>query len=360
MQIFFKKNWDSSKERYIKWWNQEGVIISCWKGYSKFSAEDIFKTKLLSWRDFWSDPEYSARYNEYVLSNLDYPLDILPIAKPDLGPGSLCLFLGSDIKDFSEKTIWYDPADFDIFAKPFEFEPECKWWQIQQKIIRKNLEYSKGRYMVGFPDLIENLDIMASLLGTENLLFALTEKPQKIKEKIFEINQIYFEVYNRIYEMIKDEKGCACFGAFNLWAPGKVAKVQCDVSVLISPSMFKDIVIPALDEQCRWLDYSMYHIDGSAELRHLDNLLKIENLKAFEWTPEPTVPSGGSAQWFDLYKRILAAGKSLQLIHIKPQEVETIFENLGTNGLYLAVDCDTPAEFEQIEKIHESISEVSN
>jgi len=357
MDKFFKKNWHDSKKRYIKWWNQQGSIISSWSGFSKFSANDVFRGEVPSWADFWSNPECSARYNEYVLANLSYPADILPIARTDLGPGSLCLFLGCGIKAFSDRTVWYSAADYDIFKEPLKFNANG-WWHVQQSIIQKNLEYSSGRYFVGCPDLIENLDVLASLMGTEQLLFALSEKPAQIIEKTFEINQVYFEVYNRIYEMLKDEEGNFCYGPFNLWAPGKTAKVQCDFSVFISPAMFKEFVVPALTQQCSAMDYTMYHIDGSDELRHLDMLLEIENLKAFEWTPEPSVNSGGSAEWFDFYKRILNAGKSLQLIHIRPKEVEPLFENLGTKGLYLAVDCQTPAELERLEKIQESICEV--
>ena len=39
-------------------------------------------------------------------------------------------------------------------------------------------------------------------------------------------------------------------------------------------------------EQCRWLDHSLYHLDGTQALHQLPALLAIEELDAIEWTPQ--------------------------------------------------------------------------
>jgi len=69
--------------------------------------------------------------------------------------------------------------------------------------------------------------------------------------------------------------------------------------------MFEQFVMPALTEQCDWLDYSMFHLDGHQCIPHLDLILSIDSLNAVEWTPDPQVPGGGNPRWFDMYRKIL-------------------------------------------------------
>ncbi len=95
-------------------------------------------------------------------------------------------------------------------------------------------------------------------------------------------HQTFFESYSRVYDIIKMADGSAAFGAFRLWGPGKVAKVQCDTSAMFSPRMFDRFVTPALTAQCEWLDCSMFHLDGHQCIPHLDLLLDIEPLDAIE------------------------------------------------------------------------------
>ena len=80
------------------------------------------------------------------------------------------------------------------------------------------------------------------------------------------------------------------------------------------------------------------HLDGHQCLCHLDHLLAIEPLDAIEWTPDPTVPGGGSPEWYPLYRRILGAGKSVQAIGVKPDEVIPLLDAVGGKGIYISVN----------------------
>ena len=91
-------------------------------------------------------------------------------------------------------------------------------------------------------------------------------------------------MFERIYEEI-NLNGEMAFCYFSLWAPGRMAKLQSDISGMISPRHFRRFVLPFIREQCQRLDYSMYHLDGVDAMRHLDMLLEIEELNAIQWTP---------------------------------------------------------------------------
>ena len=113
---------------------------------------------------------------------------------------------------------------------------------------------------------------------------------------------------------------------------------------MISPAMFREFVVPALTEQCEWLDYSMYHLDGTTALQHLDAILEIEPLDAIEWTPQSGLEGGGSPRWYDLYRRIKTAGKSVQAVGVTPAEVAPLIDAIGPEGLYITTRCATEAE----------------
>ncbi len=42
---------------------------------------------------------------------------------------------------------------------------------------------------------------------------------------------------------------------------------------------------------------------------------------------------GGSPRWFDMYRKILAAGKAVQAIDVEPAEVLPLINACGTKGM---------------------------
>ena len=119
-----------------------------------------------------------------------------------------------------------------------------------------------------------------------------------------------------------------------IWGPGKVAKLQCDMSATFSPAMYQRFIVPALTAQCAWLDHSLYHLDGTQAMIHLDSLLSIEQLDAIEWTPQAGIETGGNRRWYDLYRRILAAGKSVQVLVARTEELIPLLDAIGPKGVY--------------------------
>lgn len=99
-----------------------------------------------------------------------------------------------------------------------------------------------------------------------------------------------------------------------LWSglPGRVAKLQCDFSAMISPDMFKEFVLPYLKKQCDYLDYSLCHLDG-----HLC--------------------------WDGIYKKILEAGKLIYAT-MKPHEVKPFVKRFGKRNVLIYTNTTTEDE----------------
>lgn len=353
MDCAWKLNWEETKQHFVDWWNHQGLVIGMWGApLTDRLHESVEKPERPSTiEEHYTTPALRARRNHYYLSRRCFPADILPIADTMIGPGSLALYLGSE-PDITEETVWFNPTMNDDLhpedRPPLSFDPENRWWKIQEETLKECTALGNGKYIVGCPDLVENIDILASLRGTPTLLTDMIERPEWVSEKVNEINQLYFDVYSRIYNIIQLEDGSSTYEAYKLWGPGKTAKVQCDASAMFSPAMFRQFVVPALSAECEWLDNSMYHLDGNQCICQLDALLEIEALDAIEWTPSPTAPPGGSPEWYDMYRKILNAHKSVQAWMLWPNEIVPLLDAVGGKGMYILALFKDEAEAESI------------
>ncbi len=357
----WKANWNETRRRFEAWWDRQGLVVGMWGApdLGRPVHEDVPAPAPPDPIDArYTDAAFRAAENHHRLARSAFPLDVLPLATTDLGPGSLALFLGST-PAFAEDTVWFHPCWEDRAdpegLPPLQFDPANAWWRTTEAILRRCVDLARGRYFVGCPDLIENMDVLASLRGGQTLLFDLVERPAWVERKIAEINEVWFAAYERIHEVIKLADGSSAFGAFYLWGPGRTAKVQCDASAMFSPKMYRRFVAPALTAQCAWLDHSLYHLDGTQALVHLDTLLAIEPLDAIEWTPQAGIETGGHPRWYDLYRRILAGGKSVQIVNVELPEVRPLLDAIGTRGVYLLIQFRNEREADAVAKLIEDL-----
>lgn len=349
--LSWKGNWEQTQQRFTEWWNQRGLVVFMTAQRPQPRERLPRPATPQSMETRWLDPNYRVSISEYLGAQTEYLAESFPFFDTQIGPGSLGLFLGAG-GELAEDTVWYSPCipDPDSYGR-IQFNPHHNLWlERHLALVDEGLHRAQGRYLVGIPDLIENLDTLAALRGDTPLLYDLIERPDWVVEKVAEINQAFFEVYDLFYKRVSAADGSCCFGPFCLWGPGKTAKLQCDISATISPRMFRQFVLPALTEQCSWLDFAMYHLDGTTCLQHLDQLLDIQPLKAIEWTPQAGRASGGSPEWYDLYRRIKAGGKSVQVIEVADEELIPLLDAIGPQGTYILMR-DTHRSLDQAEKL---------
>ena len=123
---------------------------------------------------------------------------------------------------------------------------------------------------------------------------------------------------------------------------------------MISEDDFRTFALPFLREQCDYIDYTLYHLDGVDAMRHLDAVLELENLNAVQWTPGVGQPQGGDARWYGLYKKILAAGKSVMANWVTLDELKPLLDNVGNQGLNIQMDFKSEKEIDEALKIIDS------
>ena len=347
--LLWKDDWPAARAALTAWWEHRGLALSV-SAPKDEPWEAIPKPEERTPEYRWTNADYWKRSSIYYLSRTYFGGAAFPVLSTDIGgPGSLGLFLGA-IGRPGPDTLWYDPVIKDPGAHPaLQLNRGGEWWKRHFDLLEQGVRENHGRYLVGLPDLIENIDTLAQLRDGQTLLLDLLERPEWVKDQIAGINQCFFEAYDAMLPYVSDPWGGTTFTAFGLWGPGKVAKVQCDFSCMIGPDMFREFVVPALTEQCGWLDYSMYHLDGTTAVHQLDALLEIEPLDAIEWTPQTGLPGGGSPQWYDLYRRIKAAGKSVQAVGVEAAEVKPLLDAVGPEGMFIHVlPCASESEAREL------------
>ena len=348
----WKSNLEETKQRYINWWNHKGIILNMWEHFQEGVQPHAEITPPALAKDLsqkWFDPQWRAEYLDWYVAHSSLKADILPVANTQLGPGSLAAILGG-VFEGGEDTIWIHPNP--DFTDEIIFNPEHPNWILHKELLKACKAKANGHYFVGMPDLMEGLDVLAALKGTDRVLLDTVMQPEILEQQMQQINDIYFKVFDELYDIIREGDEMA-FCYFSSWAPGKMSKLQSDISTMISQDDYRRFVQPFIREQCQKIDYTLYHLDGVGAMHHLPALLEIEELNAIQWTPGVGEPQGGSPKWYDLYKKILACGKSVMACWVTLDELKPLLDHIGADGVHLEMDFHNEKEVEQAMRIVE-------
>ena len=268
----------------------------------------------LKWKDMedkYQNPQRIVDRYRYFCQTHAFLGESFPNLNIDFGPGSLASYLGSEI-GFKEDTVWFNKCldGWDGVPK-LTFDPENKWFKKHLQLAKDCQALAGDDFYVDMPDLMENIDVLASLRGAQDILFDLLDEPEMIGERIQEVTDIYYEYYDRFYDVIKDEEGGNAYTVFQIWGPGRTVKLQCDFSAMMSPEDFRKYIQPSLRSQSENVDHVLYHLDGPAAIKHMDALMEIEGIDALQWTSGDAGPDGTLPDWDVIYDKAIAAGKSI-------------------------------------------------
>ena len=298
----------------------------------------------LKWKDMedkYQNPQRIVDRYRYFCQTHAFLGESFPNLNIDFGPGSLASYLGSEI-GFKEDTVWFNKCldSWDGVPK-LTFDPENKWFKKHLQLAKDCQALAGDDFYVDMPDLMENIDVLASLRGAQDILFDLLDEPEMIGERIQEVTDIYYEYYDRFYDVIKDEEGGNAYAVFQIWGPGRTVKLQCDFSAMMSPEDFRKYIQPSLRSQSENVDHVLYHLDGPAAIKHMDALMEIEGIDALQWTSGDAGPDGTLPDWDVIYDKAIAAGKSIWVKVYSGEfedwirNVDRIVNKYGSHSLFL-------------------------
>ena len=321
--LLHRPDWAAARERLTTWWNGgdigraalhlQGPRAEAYESVPEMAAPEgmvtYYTTKSLPWR-VNSSLRGSLRTNFFA--------EAVPApCAGDLAPNCLALYLGCHGVEMPG-TVWCKPCMAGPDDARFDYNPDSFYWRFTRDAMRQVAVLGKGKMLQSFPDLIEGLDTLAAMRGTEELLFDLVERPDWVHACLRQITDRYFHYYDMLYDIIRDEVGGSVFWC---WAPGRMAKFQCDFSAMISPEMFGEFMVPVLKEMTERVSYCMYHWDGPGAIPHHDHLLSLPNLHMLQWTPGDGAEPASDPRWWPMFHKTIDAGKK---IHIGVTEKEQL------------------------------------
>jgi hypothetical protein len=356
MELETKPDWQDAHARIDAWWHGEIIDRACVQVRAPKDGVSREEYDALTSRgrtiqdpdelfDWFLDPEQVIPRLHRTVEMTYWGGEAFPLVFP-MSVGLVAItaaYLGCpyDIH-VGSGTGWADPIITDWTERPtFAFDPDNEWWQRSKRLLEAACPDAPGRYYVGVPDLNGPPEIVALLRGTEELALDLIDVDHDlIRAALDEVNLAwlrYFEAASAITRQWTD----AYFHWIGIWSDRPSIDLQNDFSCLISTEMFDEVFLPALDQQTRWVERTVYHLDGPGAVRHLDSLLALPELDGIQWVPGAGAPP--PSEWIPLLKRIQAGGKLLQ-VYVEPWEVEILLRELQPEGLLMTTYTSSEAE----------------
>ena len=354
---YTSEQWGRVRKNYSGWWNGDldrPLLAVTLTGGQSAGKEPLLPAKdFASWYDLSVPAELIVDRWDYDLSRKRFAGDAFPSVWPNFGPGVIAAFLGCKlINSESVGTTWFEPmGPVNLEALEFGYDAGNVWFRRLSEVMKTAVDRWKGRVQIGMTDLGGNMDILASFLPGEPLLYALYDQPEPIKALIGKAHELWFRYFDELNNILHPANpGYTAWTEILSVEPYYI--LQCDFSYMIGPDMFEEFVLPELRATCRRLANPFFHLDGPGMLTHLDALLAIPELKGIQW-----VPGAGAKptdEWVDVYRRIREAGKLVQVLNydldwaVAAARFDRIIERLGgdASGIYWSATAPVSREAE--------------
>lgn len=346
---FSPERWEQVRTTYRKWWagELERPIIPI-ELVGRDPGRPMPDAPLLTQAncsDFTYSPEQLIDRIDYELARRVYLGDAFPWFNMDVfGPGVAAAFMGARLDNTSGR-VWFWPprADVPITDIHLEYDPNNPWLKRLKTLCAAAMDRWQGQVLMSMTDLGGNLDIPATFVTTQTLLTELYDHPEEVERLTWEAHACWRRFYDEINAILQPvNPGYTDWSGIYSEQPSYM--LQCDFSYMISPRMFARFVLPELSATCQRLPRTFYHLDGIGQLHHLDLVLSIAELGGVQWVPGDGKPD--CAHWPEVYRKIAAAGKKIQIINGGLDAVAAVIEQIGAHkGVQVRV-ASAPLEME--------------
>jgi hypothetical protein len=232
------------------------------------------------------------------------------------------------------------------------FRREGSWWQRTVEFAQALREQCDGKLLIAGPPLAANLDALAAIRGSENLLLDLATCPDKVKRALDEVCRAHSAIIQALAEIL----GWDDFGSVNnegTYSPGRHVRPQCDFSCMISPAMFREFVLPCLQREGNDTDAFVYHLDGPGAIRHVPALCELNELDLIAYIPgQPGQP--GKAHERTLCAEIDRRSKGQLLLYnnlsfgLKAKDIKRSWQALKSRRLVCQASVSSKGEAEDL------------
>ena len=154
------------------------------------------------------------------------------------------------------------------------------WAQVLASLLTRAQQVAGNRIPVRQPHLRGVIDVLAAYLGEDELCLALHDDPVRIEQLAAKCVNLFIAVVKRGFEIIHPWNG-GYVSPWGVYAPGPLLDYQADASNMVSPQQYAGSMLGFDEAVISRFPYSLFHVHACG-VHIVENLLKIENLKAIE------------------------------------------------------------------------------
>ncbi len=297
-------------------------------------------------------PEFHAVAARNALESQYFLAESMPMFGVGWGAWLVILHVmaGGDYEYNETGTAWMKPIPNVLDQDPAKFDPNCEAAQCLAACFQAAVDAVGNRGWINPPLLTDGLTTLSQMVGDEELIFALMERPDRVRAWAAALGQMFVDIFLHYYELVGHGQSMIFGGPFT---DGPAEGVQCDFSVMLSPQMYREHVLPELALASERMSRPLYHLDGTQQMRFLDILTEVPNLRGIQWNPEThyTRPT----QHMEHLKRIREKDMLLYFHAEDVDEVIATVDELGPDGIFITMPRfetrgEAEAALEEIEK----------
>ena len=342
----YRDDWPEARDRWQALWEHRYIKRPCLCIQAPRAKRREFPAPV-SGEQKWLDPDYNVRAMLATFESTWYGGESIPSYL--LMAGWIVNTYGAT-PNFPLETIWFESIAVDWKQPPtFAFDFESPWFQ-KVVALHQAVLAAAGRedFLVGSPCLLPGNDLLPLIIGSEEFLTSLKDRPRWTRDAILQLakNQVAVHRHFHRLQSAATEYWYGNAGWMPFWAPELFVGTQSDISCMLSPEMFDEFVRPELDLLGREFKNVWYHLDGQSAFQHLPQLCSLPYLKVIQFTPEPTGPPNG-LDHLALYRAIQDAGKIVH-IQVPPGNIKPLVRKLDPRLLCIFTGCDRISDAEDL------------
>ena len=292
-----------------------------------------------SLKDRWYDAEYQVRRYLQTVERSSFLGETFPLFWPNLGPNVFAGMLGAAL-EFGEVTSWAKPSvEGPESLEAIAFHPDSEYLKMINELTDCALSACRGKFLVGYTAVHPSFDCADALMGTEELFFQSADDPDFVKAVTRRCFDPFFPLMDAFHKKLKAH-GQLSVTWMQIPSYETMHIPSCDLGAMISPAMFEEFALPFIRREVRHFQHNVFHVDGKGVARHLDRLLEIPEIQAYQWV-QGVGEDRPILQWIPLIRRIQQAGKSV-VVDLRLAELEAFMREIGPEGVLLCIDESDP------------------
>jgi hypothetical protein len=264
--------------------------------------------------------------------------DAFWVAEPFCGIPWMEAIFGCEIYGMRSSFISHPCIESAQDLKKIKFDPENAWFKKYLEFVKKLDKLSAGRFPVGQPIMRGASDVVGALLGQTELVYALADEAQVIREAFFKVMNALRSVIEAQWDATTDFHGGYSMGFYYVWCPKKCIWFQEDVSALLSPQIYNDFLREPDASVCKGYDYTAVHLHP-ASFFVLDMYMQMDGLKAIQINKDVGGPS--IKEMMPNFKKVLTKKNLIIFGDLDEEEIDCILEELPRKGTFLNITAPT-------------------